>query len=104
MAEEFSIVRCHNYGLAIHDRSQIFNLFFPVKHKIFCVELGFSICPFGNVDLFMIVLACDAKVLKAGVHSNAVSMNIGLDIIKVQIVGDVTIEFPVIIIPWIAFY
>ena len=67
------------------------------------MEGSLSLRSFGIVDLFVISLAGNAKILEAGIHSNAVSMNIGPYIVKIEIIGDVTIKFFVIIVPGIAF-
>ena len=103
MAEKFSIVRRHDDGLAIHNSGQIFNLLFPVEHKVPRVEFGFSLCPFRNIDFFVIALASYAEIFEAGVHPNTVTMNVRLNVINIEIVGNVSIKFPVVIIPGIAF-
>src|SRR5215831_1253837 len=62
------------------------------------VNFCFSFRPFGHVWILVIPLACDAMVFDPRVHAGAIRLNVRTDVIVIEIVADVPIELPVIIV------
>src|SRR5262252_1236350 len=62
------------------------------------MNFGFSLRPFGHVWILVIPLARDAMVFDPRVHAGAIRLNVRTDVIVIEVVTDVPIELPVIIV------
>src|SRR5262249_31041570 len=58
----------------------------------------FSVRPFGYVWILVLPLARDAMVFDPSVHAGAIRLNVRTEVIVIEIVADVSIELPVIIV------
>ncbi len=103
VSKKFSVIRRHHDGRAAHPAGCIFNLAFAVKNKIARVFSQFFLCRFGVIRFFMICLTGDAVILKAGVDTNAVGVDIRPDIVKGQVIPDIAVKITVGKISRVAF-
>jgi len=53
---------------------------------------SFTLCPFRDIDLFVIALSSYTVVLDAGINPNTIAMDVWPDIIEIKIVGNVPVN------------
>ena len=103
MAEKFGVVRRHGNRLSVHECGQVFELFAPLGQKVFRVGFRFCFRPFGYVGFLVITFAGNPEIFDAGVHADAIGKNVRPQVLQIEIVPDVPVEFTVIVISRIAF-
>lgn len=101
--EELCVVRCDHDWLSVHYRCEILNLPFSVEHKVPGMDRGFSQCAFPVVRLFVMGLSGDPVILYSCADPSSARVDIRFYVFVVQIISDVPVKLPVIIVSRISF-
>src|SRR3989441_8802003 len=91
VSEELGIIRGHHDRRAVHDRGEPFHLALAVEHEVAGVIRGPLQRPGAVIHLLLVGLAGDPEVLDAGVDPLAVHVDVGPDIVVVQVPTNVTV-------------
>jgi hypothetical protein len=81
----------------------MFDLFFAIEHKVGGVFGGTLAGEVRTVRLFMGSASCDAVVLQARELPHAVGLDVGADVVVIEVETAVAVEVAVFAIPWVAF-
>jgi len=77
------------------------DLFLAIKHKVGGMFGGTLAGKVRTVRLFMCSASCDAVVLQARELTHAVGLDIGADIVVIEVEAAVAVEVAVFAIPWV---
>ena len=99
---KFGIVRAKDDRLDAHDTAQVFNLLFPVEHEVGGVIRGPLSGQFGPVWLLVGGPASDAVVFQSGEFPHPIGLDVGADVVVLEIESAVAVEIPVFPVAGIA--
>ncbi len=102
MAVQLGIVGAENDGFCPHYTAEMFDLFFAIEHKVGGMFGGTLAGKVGTVRLFMCSASCDAMVLQAREFPHAVGLDVGADVVVIEVEAAVAVEIAVFAIPWVA--
>ena len=96
MPVEFGVIRAEDDGFGTHDPAKVLDLFFAIKHKVCCM-FG---CPLagkvGSVRLFVWRATGDAVVFQAGEFSHSVRLDVGANVIVIEIKAAISVEVAIL--------
>ena len=100
---QFGVVRANNDGFNSHDAVEMLDLFFPVEHEVGCVLIGTFVGEGRAVRFLVLGTAGDAVIFKPCEFSNPVGLDVGADVVVIEVETAVSIEVPVFGVPRVAF-
>ena len=92
---QFGVVWANNDGFNSHDAVEMLDLFFPVEHEVGGVLIGAFTGEGRPVRLLVLGAAGDAMIFKAGEFSSSAGLDVGADVVVIEIEADVPIKVPV---------
>ncbi len=92
---QFGIVGANDDRLDPHDAVEMLDLFFPVEHEVGGVLIGAFTGEGRPVRLLVLGAAGDAMIFKAGEFSSSAGLDVGADVVVIEIEADVPIKVPV---------
>ncbi len=96
VAVEFGVVGAEDDGFGTHDPAKVLDLFFAIKHKV-CRMFGCALAgKVGSVRLFVRRATGDAVVFQAGEFSHSVRLDVGADVIVIEIEAAISVEVAVL--------
>jgi hypothetical protein len=100
---QFSVVRANNDGFNSHDAVEMLDLFFSVEHEVGGMLIG-TLAGHGRaVRFFVLGTASDAVIFETSKFSDSVGLDVGSDVVVVEIEAAVSIEVPVFGVSRVAF-
>ena len=99
VAVQFGIVGAEDNGFCPHYTAEMLDLFLAIKHKVGGMFGGTLAGKVRTVRLFMCSASCDAVVLQARELTHAVGLDIGADIVVIEVEAAVAVEVAVFAIP-----
>ena len=100
---QFGVVGANNDGFNSHDAVEMLDLFFPVEHKVGGVLIG-TFAGKGRAVRFLVLgTSGDAVIFKPCEFSNPVGLDVGADVVVIEVETAVSIEVPVLGVPRVAF-
>src|SRR2546427_4875209 len=96
------IRRGHDLRTAVHEVFQTANLLDALSEKMLGVSFGLSFRPSGHVRLLVIAFSRDPVVFDTGIDADTIRVNVGLDVLALEVVGNIAIELTVIVVARIA--
>jgi hypothetical protein len=79
----------------------MFDLFFAIEHKVGGMFGGTLAGKVGTVRLFMGSASCYAVVLQARELPHAIGLDVGADVVVIEVETTVAVEVAVFAIPWV---
>ncbi len=101
MPVQFGVVRAEDDGLCPHNTAEMFDLFFSIEHKVGGMFGGAFAGKVRSVRLFMGSASCDAVVLQACELPHAIGLDVGADVVVIEVETTVAVEVAVFAIPWV---
>jgi hypothetical protein len=80
----------------------MFDLFFAIEHKVGGMFGGAFAGKVRAVRLFMGSASCDAVVLQTRELPHAIGLDVGADVVVIEVETAVAVEVAVFAIPWVA--
>ena len=102
VAVQFGVVRAENDGFGSHDASKVLDLFFAIEHEVGRVVGGTLASEMGSVRLFVRRATSDAVVLEAGEFPHAVGLDVGADVVVIEVEAAISIKVAVLSVPGVA--
>jgi len=100
---QFGVVGANNDGFNSHDAVEMLDLFFPIEHEVGGMLIG-SLAGQGRaVRFFVLGPAGDAVIFETCKFSDSVGLDVGSDVIVVEIEAAVSIEVPIFGVSGVAF-
>ena len=100
---QFGVVGANNDGFNSHDAVEMLDLFFSVEHEVGSMLIGTFAGNGRAVRFFVLGTAGDAVVFEPCEFSNPVGLDIGADVVVIEIEAAVSIEVPVFGISGVTF-
>jgi len=100
---QFSVVRANNDGFNSHDAVEMLDLFFPIEHEVGGMLIGTLAGQGRAVRFFVLGPAGDAVIFETCKFSDSVGLDVGSDVIVVEIEAAVSIEVPIFGVSGVAF-
>jgi len=92
---QFGVVGANNDGFNSHDSVEMLDLFFPVEHEVGGVLIG-TFAGKGRAVRFLVLgTSGDAVIFKPCEFSNPVGLDVGADVVVIEVETAVSIEVPV---------
>ena len=96
VAVQLGIIRAENDGFGAHDPAKVLDLFFAIEHKV-CRVFGCALAgKVGSVRLFVRRATGDAVVFQAGEFSHSVRLDVGADVVVIEIEAAISVEVAVL--------
>ncbi len=104
VAVELRIVRTEDEGFDAHDSAKVLDLFFPIEHKISGVAGGAFAGEMGAVGFFVGGAASDSIIFESSKLAKAVGLDVGADVVVLEIEAAIAIEIAVLGIAGVTFF
>ena len=104
VAIQLGIVGAENDGFCPHYAAEMFDLFFAIEHKVGSMFGSSFAGKVRTVRLFMGSASCDAVVLQARELPHAVGLDVGADVVVIEVETAVAVEVAVFAIPWVTLF
>ena len=104
MSVQFSVVRANNDGFNSHNAVEMLDLFFPIEHEVGGMLIGTLAGQGRAVRFFVLGPASDAVIFETCKFSDSVGLDVGSDVVVVEIEAAVSIEVPVFGVSRVAFF
>ncbi len=104
VAVKFRIVRTEDEGFDAHDSAEMLNLFFPIEHKISGVAGGAFAGEMGAVGFFVRGASGDSIIFESSKLAKAVGLDVGADVVVLEIEAAIAIEIAVLGIAGVTFF
>ena len=101
MAVQFGVVGAEDDGFCPHNTPEMFDLFFSIEHKVGGMFGGPFAGKVRSVRLFMGSASGDAVVLQARELPHAIGLDVGANVVVIEVETTVAIEVAVFAIPWV---
>ena len=102
VAVQFGVVGAEDDGFGSHHTPKMLDLFFAIEHKVGRVVGGTLSSEVGSVRLFVRRATGDAVVLEASELSHAVGLDVGADVVVIQVEATISIKVAVLSVPGVA--
>ena len=104
VAVEFCIVRTEDEGFDAHDPAKVLDLFFPIEHKISGMAGGAFAGEMGAVGFFVWGATGDSIIFESSKLAKAVGLDVGADVVVLQIEAAIAVEIAVLGVPRVTFF
>ena len=101
MAVQFGIVGAKDNGFCPHYTAKMLDLFFAIEHEVGGMFGGAFAGKVRAVRLFMGSASGDAVVLQARELPHAIRLDVGADVVVIEVETAVAVEVAVFAIPWV---
>ena len=101
VAVQFGIIGAEDNGFSTHYTAEMFDLFFAIEHKVGGMFGGAFAGKVRAVRLFMGSASGDAVVLQARELPHAIGLDVGADVVVIEVETAVAVEVAVFAIPWV---
>ena len=92
---KFGVVGANNDGFNSHDDVEMLDLFFSVEHEVGSMLIGAFACEGRAVRFLVLGTAGDAVVFEPCEFSDPVGLDVGADVVMIEVEAAVSIEVPV---------
>jgi predicted aconitase with swiveling domain len=104
VAVQFGIIGAEDDGFCPHYAAEMFDLFFAIEHKVGGMFGGSLAGKVRAVRLFMGSASGDAVVLQARELPHAIGLDVGADVVVIEVETAVAVEVAVFAIPWVTLF
>ena len=103
VAKQFRVIRSGHDRFAVHPGRQVFHLPAPAGQKMTGVKSRFGIGALRVVGLLHLRLSGYPVVFDPGVDPDAIAVNVGLDVVKIEVMSNITVKVAVVEVPGVPF-
>ena len=101
MAVQFGIVGAKDNGFCPHYTAKMLDLFFAIEHEVGGMFSGAFAGKVRAIRLFMGSASRDSVVLQARELPHAIGLDVGANVVVIEVETTVAIEVAVFAIPWV---
>ena len=102
VAVQFGVVGAEYDGFGSHDAPEMLDLFFAIEHEVGRVVGSTLASEVGTVRLFVRRATGDAVILEAGEFPHAVGLDVGADVVVIEVEAAISIKVAVLSVPGVA--